>query len=100
MGAQEGSTSGSGSGYTYYGGYRGHGKNSDAQSYAGSAGGGSGYIGNSNLTNKAMYCYNCPTSDDVSTKTINTTCTSETPTTNCSKQGNGYARITIMSCSN
>jgi len=47
-----------------------------------------------------MHCYNCPTSDDVSTKTINTTCTSETPTTNCSKQGNGYARITIMPCSN
>ena len=30
------------------------------------------------------------------TKTISTTCTSETPTANCSKQGNGYAKITYI----
>ena len=63
----------------------------------GGAGGGSGYIGNTLLTNKAMYCYNCATSNDVSTKTISTTCTSSTPTENCAKIGNGYARITLIS---
>ncbi len=62
-----------------------------------SSGGGSGYIGNSLLTEKAMYCYNCQESKDISTKTISTTCTSATPTANCSKQGNGYARITLVS---
>lgn len=43
-----------------------------------------------------MYCYNCEESTEESTKTISTTCTSETPTENCSKQGNGYARITYL----
>ena len=61
--------------------------------------GGSGYIGNSLLSNKAMYCYNCQESKDISTKTISTTCTSSTPTANCSKQGNGYARITLVNVS-
>ena len=60
------------------------------------AGGGSGYIGNILLTNKAMYCYNCQESTEESTKTISTTCVSETPTENCAKSGNGYARITQM----
>ena len=62
-----------------------------------SAGGGSGYIGNSLLTNKAMYCYNCSESSEESTKTISTTCVSDTPTSNCSKKGNGYAKITLIS---
>ena len=57
----------------------------------------SGYIGNSLLTNKAMYCYNCTPSSVESTKTISTTCTSATPTPNCAKQGNGYAKITLVS---
>ena len=65
----------------------------------GNGGGGSSYIGNSLLTNKVMYCYNCEESNEESTKTISNTCTSETPTENCSKQGNGYARITIEECS-
>ncbi len=60
------------------------------------AGGGSGYIGNPSLTDKAMYCYNCQESSEESTKTVSTTCTSQTPTENCSKQGNGYARITLV----
>ena len=60
------------------------------------AGGGSGYIGNSLLTNKAMYCYNCEESSEESTKTISTTCAEETPTANCAKKGNGYARITYI----
>lgn len=60
------------------------------------AGGGSGYIGNSLLTDKYMYCYNCETSDVESTKTYSTTCAEETPTENCTKIGNGYARITYL----
>ncbi len=61
------------------------------------SGGGSGYIGNPLLTNKAMYCYNCEESSEESTKTISTTCSEETPTENCAKKGNGYARITLVS---
>ena len=63
----------------------------------GGAGGGSGYIGNSQLSEKSMYCYNCAESDEEATKTISTTCTSSTATENCAKQGNGYARITLVS---
>ena len=63
----------------------------------GGGGGGSGYIGNSLLNEKTMYCYNCTESNETSTKTISTTCTSATPTENCAKQGNGYARITLIS---
>lgn len=62
-------------------------------------GGGSSYIGNFLLTEKVMYCYNCEESDEESTKTISTTCSEETPTENCSKLGNGYARITLISIS-
>ena len=61
------------------------------------SGGGSGYIGNPLLTNKVMYCYNCKESNEESTKTISTTCSEETPTSNCAKKGNGYARITLIS---
>ena len=60
------------------------------------AGGGSGYIGNTLLTEKAMYCYNCQESTEESTKTISTKCVSSTPTENCAKQGNGYAKITLI----
>ena len=60
------------------------------------AGGGSGYIGNTLLTEKAMYCYNCQESTEESTKTISTTCVNETATENCAKQGNGYAKITLI----
>lgn len=49
--------SGGGGGF-YGGGPGGH----------GGAGGGSGYIGNSLLANKSMYCYNCTTSNEESTK--------------------------------
>ena len=80
---------GSGGGGGFYGGY----------GSIGGGAGGSSYIGNSLLTNKVMYCYNCEESTEESTKTISTTCTSATPTINCAKQGNGYARITIEECS-
>ena len=63
----------------------------------GGAGGGSGYIGNSNLTNKKMVCYNCTTSNDVDTKTESNTCHNETATVDCAKEGNGYAKITLIS---
>ena len=79
---------GAGGGAGYYGGTEGA---------ALSGGGGSGYIGNSLLKNKAMYCYNCQESNEENTKTISTTCTSATPTENCAKKGNGYARITLIS---
>ncbi len=78
----------SGGGGGFYGG---------GASWGGSAAGGSGYIGNPLLSEKAMYCYNCEESSEENTKTISTTCTSETPTENCAKQGNGYARITLVS---
>lgn len=59
--------------------------------------GGSGYIGNSSLSNKSMYCYNCTESTVATTKTVTTTCHNATPTENCSKEGYGYARITLVS---
>src|SRR5574344_24964 len=59
--------------------------------------GGSGYIGNSLLSNKHMTCYNCTTSNDESTKTISSTDVSSTPISNYSKIGNGYAKITLIS---
>lgn len=64
--------------------------------YYNGGGGGSGYIGNSLLTDKYMYCYKCETSDVESTKTYTTTCTEETPTENCAKIGDGFARITFL----
>ena len=68
--------------------------------YGGHAGcggsGGSSYIGNSLLTNKSMYCYNCTTSSAEATKTISTTCHSSNATENCAKEGNGYAIITYI----
>ena len=89
--SQSGSTYGnsSGGGGGFYGGGAGVGA-------GGFGGGGSGYIGNSLLTDKYMYCYNCATSDAVDTKTFTTTCAEETPTENCAKKGNGYAKITYV----
>ena len=88
-----GSEGNGGGGGGYYGGFANlaEGQNSDD-----AGAGGSGYIGNSLLTNKAMYCYNCEESSEESTKTISTTCAEETPTSNCAKKGNGYARITYI----
>ena len=85
----DGATGGAGGGSGYYGG-------TGSRTWT-SAGGGSGYIGNSLLTEKSMYCYNCQESSEESTKTISTTCTSATPASACTKSGNGYARITLIS---
>ena len=66
-------------------------------SWGGAAGGGSGYIANPKLTDKVMYCYNCGTSTDESTKTISTTNASEEPISEYAKKGNGYAKVTLQS---
>ena len=81
------SHTGAGGGAGFYGG------NSQR---AAAASGGSGYIGNSLLTNKVMYCYNCTSSSEEATKTVSTTCVNKNATENCSKQGNGYAKITYL----
>ena len=75
---------GGGGGGLYSGGSSGNG-----------GGGGSGYIGNSLLSSKYMYCYNCATSDGTNTKTYTTTNVSSSPTRNYAKSGNGAARITL-----
>lgn len=85
---QNGTTAWSaGSGGGLYGGKSGK--------YSGGAGG-SGYIGNDNLTNKVMYCYNCTASTAAATKTISTTSVSATPTSNYAKSGNGYVKLTYL----
>ena len=82
-----------GSGGGFYGGFA-----NMTEGYGSDDGGsgGSGYIGNHLLTNKVMYCYSCEESNEESTKTVSTTCAEETPTSNCAKIGNGYARITYI----
>lgn len=77
----------SGGGGGFYGG---------GAAWHGPAAGGSGYIGNTSLTNKLMACYNCDESDSLSTKTISVTCAKDEPNLNCAKKGNGYARIILI----
>ena len=96
-GSDSAGTPGGGGGGGYFGGYGGY--IADVNDHLNDAipgAGGSGYIGNSLLTNKAMYCYNCTESSEETTKTVSTTCAEETPTENCAKKGNGYARITYI----
>ena len=90
-----GNTSGgcSGGGGGYYGGPRGDSSNGGSGMVSSS---GSSYIGNTNLTNKHMTCYNCTTSNVTNTKTISNTCVNANPVADCSKIGNGYAKITYM----
>ena len=91
-------TPGGGGGGGYYSGYGGYIENKNDYSIDAIPGaGGSGYIGNPILKDKVMYCYNCEESSEESTKTISTTCSEETPTPNCAKKGNGYARIILVS---
>ncbi len=64
-------------------------------------GGGSGYIASSNLISAAgvtkhMTCYNCATSTADATRTQSNTCVSGAATADCSKTGNGFARITRL----
>ena len=83
------STAGGGGGY--YGG-------TGCRNWSGS--GGSSYIGNALLTNKEMYCYDCLESTNTETKTVKTNNVSATATPKTAKQGNGYAKITLISCTN
>ena len=46
-----------------------------------------------------MYCYNCATSNAANTKTISVTCHSATATSNCAKEGAGYAKISYVKAS-
>lgn len=61
-----------------------------------SGGAGSGYIGNSLLSNKKMVGYNVPTSSAEATKTESVNVYSAIPETNKPKEGNGYARIRFL----
>ena len=81
-----------GAGGGYYGG--------GASNFSGSSGG-SSYIANEELitykTNeKHMTCYNCSTSDELDIKTISTTNSSEDPIADYAKDGDGYAKITLL----
>lgn len=58
--------------------------------------GGSGYIGNSLLNTKAMYCFSCEESEEYETKTISVENVSEIPTSQYAKIGDGYVKITYM----
>ena len=81
-----------GGGGGYYGG--GGGGNSYYISLSGA--GGSSYIGSSKLSNKSMHCYDCTESSEEAIKTIATPCHSETLTENCTKEGNGAAKVTLV----
>ena len=83
------SDAGAGGGGGFYGG--------GATTYAGGGGGGSGYIGTAKLIDKHMTCYNCLTNDEYHLKTITTTNQSIDSISDYSKQGNGSAKITLVS---
>ena len=99
QGAYSGWGNGAGGGY-FGGGSSVTGVPNEDYNYTG-AGGGSGYIGNNLLTDKHMYCYNCQTSPstNVDTYTISNgtnSCKNTNPIVDCAKQGNGYAKITLL----
>lgn len=85
-----------GGGAGWYGARNGNDEYNPRNPYTGSASGGSGYIGNSKLSNKVMYCYNCEESNEESTKTISTNNVSEVPISNYAKIGNGHAKIIFI----
>ena len=65
--------------------------------YTNAAGtGGSGYIGNAELYEKIMYCFNCVESQNINTRTVSTKSHSKLPKQNIPKEGNGYSRITLL----
>ena len=83
---QNASWSGGGGGGYYGGGASVHSATS----------GGSSYIGNFLLYSKVMYCKGCTKSDNTDTKTETTTCSSSDPKSNCTKQGDGYVKISVV----
>lgn len=95
--------SSSGGGGGFYGG------GSGADESWSDGGGGSGYIGNSKLSAKFMYCYDCEESSETNIFTVSTTGSgslkdsvgcpygySSNPISKCAKAENGYARITYL----
>ena len=62
--------------------------------------GGSGYINNSKLFDKTMYCYHCEISSDIGTNTLSTNSIYHIsdgefkPLVSSSKKGKGYVKIT------
>ncbi|MBR5663006.1 MAG: prepilin-type N-terminal cleavage/methylation domain-containing protein [Bacilli bacterium] len=79
-----------GGGGGFYGGYT-------TANNSGGGTGGSGYINTTLLEDAEMYCYKCSESNETATKTTSTDCIEETPTENCAKLGNGYAKIFLVS---
>ena len=89
------------SGFRYGGTSTGYGPGGGGGYYGGGSSecrscGGSSYIGNTSLINKNITCYDCLTSDNNDTRTLSNGCASLSPEANCSKIGNGYARLTYM----
>ena len=88
FGQGESGTNVSGGGGGYYGGEKG--------GSLLSGGAGSGYIGNSLVSNKKMVGYNVPTSSAEATKTESVSVYSATKEANKPKAGNGFARIKFI----
>jgi prepilin-type N-terminal cleavage/methylation domain-containing protein len=70
------------------------------------AGGGSGYIGSSRLSNGVMYCYGCAENSTAGTRTVDSNGSnkdsncpngySTNAVSNCAKSGDGHARVTYI----
>ena len=88
FGQGESGTDVSGGGSGLYGGYKG--------TSSKSGGAGSGYIGNSLVSNKKMVGYNVPTSSAESTKTESVSEYSDNPVSGKPKGGNGFAKIKFL----
>ena len=87
-----------GGGGGWYGGYAGGtGNGSSVAGASAGGGGGSGFINLELLTIGQMYCYNCTSSTEKETYTTSTNCVSIGAYSKCSKSGNGYAKITLVS---
>ena len=92
FGQGESGTNLSGGGSGLYGGYKG--------TSSKSGGAGSGYIGNSLLSNKKMIGYNVPTSSAEGTKTESVEVFDSNYVANKPKAGNGHCRIKFLRNSN
>lgn len=81
------------------GGFYGGGGGAASYYIALSGAGGSGYIGNSLLIDKAMYCYSCQTSNANNSLTYSVNNVSSDAISKYAKQGNGYAKVTYLGSS-
>lgn len=85
-----------GGGGGLYGGGSGTNFRNGTNNYGYGGGGGSGYF-STNISNGCMYSYNTSfTSSVVATKTISTSNVSSSAIAGYAKEGNGYARITLV----